>query len=258
MTYTLIGTGNMAWLIAARMLGAGHTCVGAWGRNSPELEGLCAAFSLPRLSGIQQITDGPDACILAVSDSAIAAVAGQLALRHTTLIHTGGSIPIDALAGNSGNFGVLWPVYSIRKASLPVHRSFAAVIEANTTAALEAVRAVAKAICDITYEANSEQRAGLHLAAVVSNNFVNHLLSIATDICAGEGAPISLLQPLIEQTIANMRTQHPAESQTGPARRGDEATIGRHIAALADRPDWQALYKAMSASIMNQYRPIGG
>jgi predicted short-subunit dehydrogenase-like oxidoreductase (DUF2520 family) len=165
---------------------------------------------------------------------------------------------MSILEGRSLSVGVVWPVYSIRKESLPAHRGFAAVIEGNSKAAWEAVRGVAKALCDLNYEASSEQRAWLHLAAVMGNNFVNHLLGIAASISAGQGTPIGVLQPLFEQTVNSLRTQSPFETQTGPARRGDAATMQHHLDMLAAHPEWQALYRALSASIMKLYAPIAG
>ncbi len=258
MTYALIGTGNMAWLIASRMTAAGHTCIGLWGRDTNKAQELCDAFYLPRFDSLSAINDGPDACIIAVSDSAIADVARSLSLRHTTLLHTGGSVPMSVLETVSAHSGVVWPVYSIRKAALPTHRAFPALIEGNSRTAWEVARGVAKAICDTSYDADSAQREHLHLAAVLSNNFVNHLLGIAADMSAAQGLPVSLLQPLIEQTVANLRTTHPTDTQTGPARRGDAVTMQHHEQMLAAHPEWQELYKAISASIMNQYGLIGG
>jgi predicted short-subunit dehydrogenase-like oxidoreductase (DUF2520 family) len=198
------------------------------------------------------VNDGPDAVIIAVSDAAIAAVAKEVSLRHSTLIHTGGSVSLRVLDGYSLNIGVVWPVYSIRKASLPAHRAFPALIEGNSKKALETIREVAKAICDTAYEASSEQRARLHLAAVIGNNFVNHLLGITSDISTAQQIPISILQPLIEQTVADLRTKHPRETQTGPAKRGDSTTMQRHLEMLAAHPQWQELYEAISASIASQ------
>src|ERR1043165_5739172 len=131
MNYTLIGTGNMAWLIASRMLAAGHTCAGVWGRNGTAVDELCAAFTLPRVGSLSMVHDGTDACIVAVSDAAIKQVIQPLSLGHTTLIHTAGSVTLDTLAGHGARRGVVWPVYSIRKGALPAHRRFAALIEAN-------------------------------------------------------------------------------------------------------------------------------
>jgi predicted short-subunit dehydrogenase-like oxidoreductase (DUF2520 family) len=253
MTYALIGSGNMAWLIASRMLSGGHTCVGVWGRNADATDKLCAAFSLPRLHTLSQFHDGTDACIVAVADSGIADVVKDFSLRRTTLIHTAGSMPVDVLSAHTINAGVVWPVYSIRKDALPDHRYFPALIEANTQDASEIVRAVAKAICDTAYEVSGEQRQWLHLAAVMSNNFVNHLLAVATDICDMEDLPVSLLQPLLDQTIAGTRIYHPQLLQTGPARRHDAATLSRHLSMLEGQPQWQNLYRSLSAAIMEQF-----
>lgn len=257
MTYALIGTGNIAWLIAARMLGAGHTCVGAWGRNPQSLKALCDEYYLPRFASLNQVNDGADAVILAVSDAAIPELAAKISLRYSTLIHTAGASPMNLLHGHSLNTGVVWPVYSIRREALPTHRAFAALMEANSATAWAAVREVAHAICDRNYEAGSEQRVWMHLAAVIGNNFVNHLFGIAATISAEQEVPISLLQPLLEQTLNNLRTMPPFETQTGPARRGDEATMQRHLAMLASRPEWQEVYKTISASIMKLYGHIG-
>jgi predicted short-subunit dehydrogenase-like oxidoreductase (DUF2520 family) len=249
MTYALIGTGNMAWLIASRMLSAGHTCVGVWGRSTAGAEALCRAFHMPRLASLNQVNDGPDAVIIAVSDAAIADVAKSLSLQHSALIHTSGSVPLRILDGCSLNIGVVWPVYSIRKDSLPAHRAFPVVVEGNNDTARKIIHGIATAICDITYEADSGQRAWLHLAAVIGNNFVNHLLGIAASISAAQHTPISILQPLLEQTISDMRARHPFETQTGPAKRGDTATMQRHLEMLHAHPEWQKLYEALSASI---------
>lgn len=253
MNYILIGSGNMATFVASRMQAAGHTCVGAWSRNVDTMAGLCGEFGLPLLQSFGEIHDGPDAIILAVSDAAIPELAKRLQLRRTTLIHTAGSVPLSVLAIAAERRAVAWPVYSIRKAALPQHRAFPAVIEANDPHALQIAREFAKALCDTAYEAGPEERRWLHLAAVMGNNFVNHLLGVTTDLCAGHQLPVSLLQPLIEQTVASIRTQHPVAIQTGPARRHDQGTMAQHEGMLESHPDWQALYGAISRSIMDRF-----
>lgn len=253
MNYTLIGSGNMATFVAARMQAAGHTCVGAWSRNPASIATLCSEFGLPQLTDFTEIHDGPDAVILAVSDAAIPELAKRLEMRHSVVIHTAGSVPLNAIAIAGAHTAVAWPVYSIRKTALPQHRAFPAIIEASSTRALEVVREFAKALCDTAYEANPEERRWLHLAAVMGNNFVNHLLGVTTELCTQHQLPVSLLQPLIEQTVASIRTQAPATIQTGPARRHDLGTMARHEAMLEKHPDWQTLYGAISASIMARF-----
>ena len=45
----------------------------------------------------------------------------------------------------------------------------------------------------------------------------------------------------------------PSKSQTGPAIRGDEATMKRHLLAMAEHPSWQDLYEKMSEDIQDFY-----
>ena len=55
-----------------------------------------------------------------------------------------------------------------------------------------------------------------------------------------------LLAPLVLQTAANW-SERGAEALTGPIARGDEATVGRHLAALRESaPDLLHLYEALA------------
>ncbi|MEO6833034.1 MAG: DUF2520 domain-containing protein [Chitinophagaceae bacterium] len=258
MTYTLIGTGNMAWMLASRMTSGGHVCVGAWGRNTAELTKLCATYRLPQLGAKNQVHDGADACIIAVSDDAIAEVVQGLNFRSSTLIHTAGSVPMSVLNNHCVNSGVMWPIFALRKGSLPTHRQFPAIMEANTKQALIMVQGVAKAMCEVNYETNTAKRQALHLAAVIGSNFSNHLLATSIDLCEAQGLPRSLLQPLLFQTFTATRTQHPGELQTGPAKRHDLATIHQQLELLKDSPNHlQEIYELISKAIMEKY-PLKG
>jgi predicted short-subunit dehydrogenase-like oxidoreductase (DUF2520 family) len=253
MTYTLIGSGNMAWFIAGQMLRAGHACVGQWGRNRAESDALCRQYSLRRLNDISEVHDGPEACILAVSDSSIGEVASKLSFRHTTLIHTAGSQPLAILETHSHHAGVLWPVYSIRKDDLPTHRHFPVLIEAGDSIAMEVLRELAKAISDVSYEVSGEQRQWLHLSAVIGNNFVNHLLDIISSIFKEQRLPRHLIQPLLEQTLNRVNLIDPHAAQTGPARRHDEQTLEMQHQLLAGHLEWQKIYDVMSAAIKEAF-----
>ena len=63
--------------------------------------------------------------------------------------------------------------------------------------------------------------------------------------------PFSVLLPLIDETAAKVHTLTPREAQTGPAVRGDNAVMQRHVAALAGTPELQELYRQISNLIAN-------
>src|SRR5690606_27098232 len=111
------------------------------------------------------------------------------------------------------------------------------------------LRDFARTLSDTTGEADDEKRRKLHVAAVVSSNFVNHLYALAEDYCRKEELDFPLLYPLIRETAVRLRSFSPASLQTGPAVRGDRRTIDRHLALLSAHPELQELYRLLTASI---------
>lgn len=254
MTYHLIGTGNTAWFLAKKLSAAGHICRGIYGRNTDSAAELAREIDSRVLIHLSDIADDADCCIIAITDSAIADVAGQLSFQHTTLVHTAGSIEKKVLENAARNTGIVWPIYSIIKTDIPSHRNIPCVWEASPGTATSVVTELIKSFSDTTYHADSQQRKWLHLTAVFSNNFTNHLLAICDDICTKHNLPLSLLLPILNQTIERISTHKPAEVQTGPAKRGDHNIINKHLEMLSGNTNWQEIYRTLSASIENMYK----
>jgi predicted short-subunit dehydrogenase-like oxidoreductase (DUF2520 family) len=89
----------------------------------------------------------------------------------------------------------------------------------------------------------------LHVAAVMVNNFTNHLYKLAEDYCKNEGLDFRQLIPLIEETAERLKTISPADAQTGPAIRHDAPTIEKHLIILEKYPHLKEIYKIMTESI---------
>lgn len=253
MTFNIIGTGNTAWFIGTKLVEAGHTCTGIYGRNPERTALIAGALQTKVYSSLSEMPDTSDCCVIAISDYAINEVAAQLQFSQSTLIHTAGAVDISVLEPQATNAGVIWPVYSILKDDLPKHRSIPLVWEGNTDIARTLIQSIVNGISDIAYETDSEQRKWLHLTAVLGNNFTNHLLSICEQLCRLHNMPFELLYPIISQTANRVLFQSPTELQTGPARRNDINTMENQTNMLASNPNWQSVYKALSASIENMY-----
>jgi predicted short-subunit dehydrogenase-like oxidoreductase (DUF2520 family) len=252
MNYTIIGTGNVAWFLADRLKKAGSRCQGVYGRNKEEALKLCEFTKAPLLVNLRDIHDQTDCCIIAVPDHAVTEISRRLEFVNTVLVHTAGSLSLGALDG-SKHRGVIWMIYSILKNNLPDHRQIPCAWEGNTDQAREIVEKLAREISDLTYEADEQQRLWLHLTAVVGNNFTNHLMAICDKICAERNIPSEMIRPILEQTFKRAMESSPALSQTGPAIRRDITTMNRHLDLLTDRPDWAAIYQALSLSIDKMY-----
>lgn len=250
MNYVLIGTGNTAAFLLQRLSVAGHTCSGLWGRSTDKATALAREAVVPQFMQLSEIQDGADACFLAVADSAIAEVAAQLSFRQTVLIHCAGSTDADVLQTGAQEYGVIWPVFSLRKDAPPAHNGFPCVWEAVGKRAQRIISDLAESLGTTTFQTTSAQRAVLHLSAVIGANFFNHLLAICQQLLRSEGCALSLLSPILQQTLeaasnaADVRTL-----QTGPARRRDAVTVEKHLRMLEAQPAWAEVYRAITASI---------
>ena len=70
-----------------------------------------------------------------------------------------------------------------------------------------------------------------------------------SDICAENNVPFAILEPLIKETAAKIKTLSPAAAQTGPAIRNDQKTINKHLALLNEQQ--QEIYTTITKSIQN-------
>jgi predicted short-subunit dehydrogenase-like oxidoreductase (DUF2520 family) len=101
-------------------------------------------------------------------------------------------------------------------------------------------------------EADSNRRAGIHLAAVFANNFTNHLYAIANELLKSENLPLDVLFPIMQETLNKLENLSPQEAQTGPAIRGDQEVIKKHLEMLRLHPEYQKIYSFVSESIASQ------
>lgn len=250
MTFSIIGTGNIAWFLGNRLVAGHHRCTGVYGRNADKARELAGALLSDKYGEISDFRDGDaDICFLTVSDAAIAGVSLQLRLKETVLVHTAGAVGLDAIDAAAQDRAVLWPVYSITKNNLPVHRNVPCAWEASSPRAARFVQSAAHAVTDQYFEAKYEQRKWLHLSAVIGNNFVNHLMAICEQICKENKLEFSVLTPILEQTFERIKHISPHAAQTGPAIRRDTTTIQGQMLLLGSHPQWQRIYEAMTASI---------
>ena len=85
--------------------------------------------------------------------------------------------------------------------------------------------------------------------AVMVNNFTNHLYALIEKYCKDEGLDFYLLLPLIQETAARLEDASPSKTQTGPAIRGDDATIEKHLDLLNKYPQLKKIYELFTESI---------
>ncbi len=89
-----------------------------------------------------------------------------------------------------------------------------------------------------------------HAAAVFAANYPTTLLAeaIALAVEAGLDADTARqgMTTLLAGAVNNLRNLAPADAITGPASRGDQGTIERHLEALKGDPELQRLYRLLA------------
>jgi predicted short-subunit dehydrogenase-like oxidoreductase (DUF2520 family) len=244
----------MAWFLVRRLKTAGHQCDGIWGRNAATMAELAAEMNVNSYKSSGDIQDGEvDICFVAVPDHEIADALQNVRFDKTVLVHTAGSVDLNILDAHASDHAVLWPVYSISRNSIPDSRDIPAAWEASSAKAKRFINTIGHSITDNLFEAGIEKRKWLHLSAVISNNFVNHLISICEQICTEQSLPPDALQPIINQTFKRLTGHKANELQTGPAMRGDKEVMDSQMELLKAHPEWQEVYKAISKSIEKMY-----
>lgn len=256
MNFSIIGTGNMAWFLTEQLSKAGLHCSGIWGRDTFAANQLAKEFACTTYNSLQEIEDQEQHfCFLAIKDTAILTLAKELQFEKTILIHTAGASSIHLLEGAAKHRGVFWPIYSIVKNATLATTKLPIAVEGNSKETEEQILQMVQKISSKAFAAQEHQRMNLHLGAVFANNFSNHLMAIAADICTQADVSFEYLKPIVTQTFERLQTESAKQLQTGPAIRDDKMTMQKHLDLLKSNPEWALLYEYLSASIRKMYAP---
>jgi predicted short-subunit dehydrogenase-like oxidoreductase (DUF2520 family) len=213
-----------------------------------------------------------EAVLVAVRDDAIAEVGamlvgtGLIAAKHV-LLHCSGSLPahdaFGAVADRVGGVAAMHPLRAIVDPKQAM-RSLAGTvfgIEGD-----EPGRAVARRLVECVdgrpIELTAEFMAAYHAAAAIASNYTVALIDAAAELLGAAGIAradaAAALLPLVDGTLANLRERGLPGGLTGPIRRGDRATVARHLRALeAAPPAIATLYRQLGLRTVAIARAIG-
>ena len=251
MKVVIIGSGNVAHILSRLMQSKGHTVCQIVSRNIQQGQQLAK-----ELNASFSDFNGPiyaDAAIylIAVTDQAIKECIKSLPSSNKLVLHTAASVSKDLLKEITPHYGVLYPLQSLRKKMNTIpHIPF--LIDGSDDTSLHTIQSFACSLSPQVRVADDEERIKLHVAAVVVNNFTNHLYALAEAYCIREKVDFNLLKPLIEETALRIRDQSPLEMQTGPAIRNDIQTMNAHLSNLSAHPKLKDLYVVLSDSLMGK------
>lgn len=248
MKVVLIGSGNTASVLGRKIKIAGHDILQVYSRHLYNAEELADEFGCTATDKWNEIKDDAQLYLVALSDKVLTELSGKWYTGKGIVVHTAGGVSIEVLKGVSKNYGVLYPLQSLRKEKQD-YDIIPLLIDASSEDDLALITDFAESISSIVRPANDDYRMRLHVAAVVVNNFTNHLYALAEAYCINSGISFELLKPLIIETAERIQQFQPAMMQTGPAYRGDVNTLAKHMSLLKEHPSLLALYRQITESI---------
>ncbi|MCD8310428.1 MAG: DUF2520 domain-containing protein [Prevotellaceae bacterium] len=252
-----IGAGNLATWLAKAMHAKGYRIVQVYSRTEESARTLAEAIGASYTTDLGAVVNDAGLYISALKDDVLEALIPQMvAGREKALwVHTAGSLPMSVWYKKAERYGVLYPLQTFSKLRAVDFAQIPIFIEARRAEDLRFLHALAASLSQAVYEADSETRKGLHLAAVFASNFTNHLYAMAEELLKRYGLPFKVLLPLIDETARKVHELAPHDAQTGPAMRGDERIMELHEEMLAHDERLGLFYSILSASIYDDAHP---
>ena len=224
----IVGRGRVGYALATAFGRAGYEIRGPLGRGA---DGRDA-----------------DAVVLCVPDGEIGAASAGIAPGRL-VGHCSGASGLGLLAPHEA-FS-LHPLMTVTAEGADFAGAGAA-IAGSTPRALAFTFELATALGMQPVQIAEDERAAYHAGAAIASNFLITLEAAAERIAGSVGVERELLVPLVRATVENWARLGPERALTGPVARGDDATVARQRAAVADAaedllPLFDALVEATRA-----------
>jgi predicted short-subunit dehydrogenase-like oxidoreductase (DUF2520 family) len=215
----VVGAGRLGTALAEALAAAGHAVDGPLGRGTT--------------------AEHAGVVILAVPDNQIASAA-RLVAPGRLVGHCSGATTLEPLAPHEA-FS-LHPLMTVTAEGARFAGAAAAV--AGTTERARCTAAdLATSLGMSPVEVADEHRAAYHAAASMASNFLITLEAAAERLARTAGVEREHLVPLVRASVENWASLGPERALTGPVARGDDETVARQRAEVAERaPDLLPLF----------------
>ncbi|MEX1191756.1 MAG: DUF2520 domain-containing protein [Brumimicrobium sp.] len=242
----IIGTGNIAHHLGMAFLKNGIEITGIWGRSKEKSNNLSSLLHSKTIEHLDEIPKTVDLVLICVSDTAIKEIVEKIP-NSFPIAYTSGSINLESLP-DKDKIGVFYPLQTFSlKREVDISK-VPFLLESNNKVFCNELKTCARKLSNTVHFANSKERFQLHLAAVIVNNFTNHLFVLAEKHLEKKNLSFELLKPLILETAQKIQTISPSEAQTGPAKRNDLLVIKNHLDELDN--ETKSIYQLLSDSII--------
>lgn len=253
MNIIIVGAGRVGSALSQALNRSGNRILKIISRSGEKAEKLARIIGC-EYGNTLVIPPESEVIIVAVNDDALFGVLKEIDLPGNAVIaHTAGSVSLDVFGNEIANHGVFYPLQTFTDGREYDFSTIPLFIEGNNDYSVNALQSLAYSISETVFYLGSEKRKYLHLAAVFSCNFVNHMYYAGKEISGKAGMDFNVLIPLLRETMEKASDLGPERSQTGPAVRNDKKTIEKHLDLLSFSSDLQRMYQVITDSIINKY-----
>ena len=246
-----IGSGNIAHHFIPALHKIGCEILQVYSRNLEHAQKLAYKVKAKACNELGALNTEADLYLIMVSDDAIPEIITQLPTLGPTqiLAHTSGATPTLPLKKKATNIGSFYALQSFRQNKKQDLSEVPFLILGNNAETTRVLRMIARQLSPSVTEVTDQNRLRYHLAAVLMNNFTNHLACLTHSFLDEHQLDPHILKPIVESTFEKILTQNPCENQTGPAKRNDTKIENKHLQLIEDKPYLIAIYKSLSQSI---------
>jgi predicted short-subunit dehydrogenase-like oxidoreductase (DUF2520 family) len=237
----ILGGGRAAWAFGSAWRKIGWPLSGVWLRDESTSH-IAELLATSRVD-LADLAHDSELLLVAVSDRALHQVAAAIPETEALVWHASGALPAPPRGFS------LHPLRALPPVGKPSDlRGTLLVFEGDHR---HTAKLIAAAIDARFAEVTSDQKPLYHAAAVFGSNYVAAVLEIAERLMARAGVEGTRedLAALARSALENWASHTDEGRFTGPAARGDEEVLRRHIEALRELPDLAGVYELLAAEI---------
>lgn len=255
---TIIGVGGLGQSLARALSKANISVKSLFNRTTDKAQNLAADLDTSIAGSFpENINQLGNFIFITVTDNAIKEIVNRLStlsddFRDRIVVHCSGNESAELL-GDLKSKGAatasFHPLQTFTDQSNPATFENIFFSLQGDESAFPDLKHIAQKLGAQTLEVNAEQKSHLHAAAVLASNYLNTLLNASVETASLSGLPSNkakqALLPLVKTTLQNIEHQSFEEALSGPIKRGDVATVEKHLKLLQGQPDLLNLYREL-------------
>ncbi len=245
-TVTIIGAGKVGASMGKALKEAGVSIIGVHSKTIEKAKDLARQLDTQDFDSISMLPSS-DLYLLCVPDNTIESIISDLP-SGCNIAYTAGAVKLPN-ASEMKKIGVFYPLQTFSENRFVDCTKIPFYIESEESYFQQNLFDLAWKISKKVTLSTFSQRLHLHVAAVFTNNFTNHLLQLAENHCTAHNVDFTDLHPLLIETIHKAIALGPEKAQTGPALRNDTHTIAAHELQLSGKS--KEIYQLITQSIQD-------